>query len=224
MIRVQQEFQDRVNEIGAFFQFIEKVDSGEVLLIQRDSTVPAYVPQVQEDLLRTFKASAFLLLYNLMESTVTNAVEAIFDEMKRHNILFDSCREEIRIVVLENLKRHKSEKILPSLNQLATDIITKTFRKEEIVSGNVDARVIKAIADSYGFMRPSANGDDLLTIKSQRNDLAHGVKSFAEVGRTFAMPDIIRHKDQVITYLSSMLSSVETYITQQNYLSATGRP
>lgn len=225
MIRVQQDFRDRVCEIEAYFNFVIDVDHGDTLLIKKgESLEPAYQSQEQGDLVRTFKATAFLLLYNLMESTVSNAIEAIFDELSNHVISFDSCRQEIRRVVLSNLKQHNVNDILPELNRLSSDIVTKTFRKSKIFSGNVDARKIKEVANEYGFAHPSADGESLLTVKSSRNDLAHGSKSFAEVGRDYTVAELKGMKDKVIAYLNAMLINVASYIAHQHYLAAPGRP
>ena len=220
MIRVHRDFQDRVAEIGDYFIFIQNVEKGDTELKQRNLDVSAYSVQERENLLRTFKASAFLLLYNLMESTVTNAVEAIFDELTDQGTTFDSCCNEIRRIVLSNLKQCDIDHLLSSMNCLAIDVVNKTFRKERIVSGNVDARKIKEVAKEYGFTPPSADGGDLLTVKSNRNDLAHGSKSFAEVGRDYTMEELITIKNKVIYYLNAMLNNVATYINQRHYLSA----
>lgn len=225
MIRVQQDFRDRVDEIEAYFTFVINVDNGDTLLIKKGGGLEsAYPSQEQGDLVRTFKATAFLLLYNLMESTVSNGIEAIFDELSSNDISFDSCRQEIRHVVLENLKQHNVTDILPDINRLSIDIVTKTFIKSKIVSGNVDARKIKKVATEYGFAHPSADGASLLTVKSSRNDLAHGSKSFAEVGRDYTVEELMEMKDKIINYLNIMLANVAAYITQQHYLSAPGRP
>ncbi|RBA25429.1 MAE_28990/MAE_18760 family HEPN-like nuclease [Herminiimonas fonticola] len=224
MIGVQQDFNDRVNEIKAYFDFIEKVDSGQIILANRAPRVPVFTNSEQTDLIRTFKASAFLLLYNLMESTVTNSIEAIFDEFENKAISFDACKLQVRRVVLRNLSQHNVNDISLNLNRLAHDAVTKTFLKKKIVSGNVDASKIRDVADEYGFTRPAADGDKLLTVKTKRNDLAHGGKSFGEVGRDYSVPDMIIIKDKVIIYLSAMLSSVATYLAQQHYLSGPDRP
>jgi hypothetical protein len=200
MIKAQTDFNERVVEIEAYFVFIQQINSGEILLTQRDDNhsnpleqlhILAYTSNNQKNLIRTFKASAFLLLYNLMESTVNNAIEAIFDEFSENGIAFDFCRKAIRRVVLGNLKQHDLNKILPKLNSLSIDIMTETFKKDGIVSGNVDAQKIRGIADEYGFLHPAADGSDLLTIKTSRNDLAHGSKSFADIGKDYSVDDVI---------------------------------
>ncbi len=224
MTTVYQDFQSRVAEIEAYFDFVARVDARDIMLVAKGGVGHAYSATAQDDLLRTFRASAILLLYNLMESTVTNAVEAIFDELSTQGIHFNECRAEVRRVVLTNLKQHNPGDILAKLQQLSTDIIIKTFNKDKIVSGNVDARRIKELADRYGINRPAADGNDLLTVKTSRNDLAHGSKSFAEVGRTFTIADIIRIKDKVIAYLTAMLKNVIDYIQQQHYRTSAANP
>ena len=217
MIAVQQDFQNRIAEIEAYLIFVKQVDEGDTVLHSGATGQPAYAAEARDNLLRTFRASSILLLYNLMESTVTNAIEAIFDELQSQGIHFDDCREEVRRVVITNLKQHNPGEILPVLQRLTTDIIVRTFKKDKVVSGNVDAKRIRDISDEYGINHPSVDGNDLLTVKTTRNDLAHGSKSFAEVGRNFTILDIVRIKDKVIAYLSAMLANVSVYIRQQDY-------
>ncbi len=219
----QSEFAERVAEIEAFLTFISQVELGNVRLMQGrqgQETLPAFSSNDQANLLRTFKASAFLLLYNLMESTATNAIDAIFDEFARQGTQFDACRSEIRRVILSNLKQHDINNILPQLTQLSMDVMTKTFLKDKVLSGNVDARKIRELADEYGFPHPAADGRDLLVVKTNRNDLAHGSKSFADVGRDYTVTDIIAMKDKIIIYLKAMLDNVADYILGKQYLAA----
>jgi hypothetical protein len=173
------------------------------------------------------------MLYNLMEATVKNSVEAIFDELTKQDVSFDSCRSEVRRVVLGNLRHCHDEGHLRSRNvsdvldlfkNLATDAVTKTFQRAEVVSGNVDASEIRKLAKQYGFMKPAADGNLLVTVKANRNDLAHGDKSFAEVGRDFDVSRLEEVKTKTIDYLSKLISSVTDYIIQRHYLAAPDRP
>jgi hypothetical protein len=239
MIRVQEEFQNRVTEIEEYFDFISDLDTKSTLLMQSDGKTAAYSATVQANLLRTLRASAFLLLYNVMESTVTNVVEAIFDELQAKSLSFDDCSSKVRAIVLDNLKAMGTKNSLPILTSIATDIVSKTFQKDEIVSGNVDAREIRKLAKGYGFNHPKAPqiqqhankrgysmmapasgsliGDALLTVKTHRNKLAHGSTSFADVGRDFTQDDIVRIKCEVIAYLDAVLQNVADYLSGQGY-------
>lgn len=217
---VIQEFQERVAEIESYLDFVKTVGDGSTHLRRASDNTSAYTSANQDDLLRTFKASALLMLYNLMESSVKNSVESIFDELEKQTVSFDGCREEIRLVVLGNMRQHSAQILVPMLNVLATDVVTKTFRKADICSGNIDAREIKGVARQYGFSEPKSRGDRLLTVKTQRNDLAHGSKSFAEVGRSFSVEDILQIKQDVVDYLREMLNNVTSYLDAKSYLIA----
>src|SRR5262249_55237107 len=138
-------------------------------------------------LFKTLKANGFLLLYNLMESTLKNAIEAIFDEFGSLGVSYEQCSQDVRRIVLANLKKHSVDSIEPDIANISIDVVAKTFRKEELFSGNVDARKIRDVASEYGFQHPQRKSDELLTVKTNRNDLAHGNKSFADVGRDFDM-------------------------------------
>ena len=218
MMMVQQDFKDRIIEVEAYFNFMQNIDNGTIHLTTSNLQIPSYSSNDRENILRTLKASAFLMLYNLMESTVSNAVEAIFIELSSKNVSFDACRNSLRIIILNNLRQHKPAEIIPFLKRIEVDVIFKTFRKDEIVSGNVDARKIRKFATEYGFHSPAVKGNHLLTVKSKRNDLAHGTKSFMEVGRDYPMNEMLDIKNQVIAYLQTMLNNIETYLLDKDYL------
>ena len=209
MHQVRQDFTARVSEIEHYFQFVQATDDGSVLLMKPGASEHAYSTTGKDDLVRTFKGGLFLMLYNLMEATVKNVVEAIFEELGRERISFDACRKEIRRVVIRNLKtcadadhlkRHNDADVVELFVTFATDAVVKTFQRDNIVSGNVDAQEIRGLATKYGFDKPAADGGHLVTVKSNRNDLAHGDKSFAEVGRDFDLGRLEEIKMKVVLW------------------------
>ena len=75
----------------------------------------------------------------------------------------------------------------------------------------------------YGFSyktnaKKTKDGRDLLTVKTNRNDLAHGFKSFEEVGRDATADELLKIQKRVICYLREILKNVETYISNKEYL------
>lgn len=90
-----------------------------------------------------------------------------------------------------------------SITAISIDIITVGFDNQDLFSGNIDARKIKDTAIEYGFSystdtRKTSNGFDLLSVKANRNDLAHGFKSFTEVGRDKTADELLVIKSKVI--------------------------
>ncbi len=177
--------------------------------------------QDHEELLKTFKATCYLLLYNLVESTMRNAIEAIFDELKTAGVGYDDCREELRREILKNFKKRDMDKLLPKLLSLARDVIHETFEGSESFSGNLDARAIRQTAMKFGFAVPAGSEFTMLqTVKNVRNDLAHGVKSFAEVGRNASPSDLEEARSQTVDILTKTLDNIRSYLSNRHYLLA----
>jgi hypothetical protein len=216
-------FNTRAQEVDDYFIFLEGLIKQTTKLSVADSTGQYKIHSLNYELEKTLKANGFLLLYNLVESTMRNAIEAIFDELTNQTISFDQLRPKIKIIVLQNLKNRSPNKIHLQINQISTDIITATFNREELFSGNVDAKLIKEIAEKSGFsykteFTKTKNGQNLVVVKSNRNDLAHGVKSFEEVGGDNAIEELLEIKDEVIEYLRQILENIKTYLNNQEYL------
>ncbi|WP_293331054.1 MAE_28990/MAE_18760 family HEPN-like nuclease [Microcoleus sp. CAWBG58] len=223
MQNVLLDFNRRVQDVDDYFIFLESLEKQTTQLAFLDTTGKYQIKSLDSELAKTLKANGFLLLYNLVESTMRNAIESIFEEFKNKAVTFDQLKPEIKLIVLQNLKNRSPKKIYLTINQLSTDIITATFEREELFSGNVDARLIKEIADKYGFsyqtdFAKTKNGQNLVVIKSNRNDLAHGIKSFEEVGGYQAIEELLEMKEEVIEYLRQILENVKSYLDNQEYL------
>ena len=218
MLAVQKEFETRTSEVKRYFQFLRDFDDN---LLNFSPGAKLSSASEKMELYKTLKANGFLLLYNLVESTLKNAIEAVFDEFKLKKVTFDDCRLEVRKLVLQNLKNQKIDRLIPDLVAISTDVLTATFRKEELVSGNVDAKHVRDLAKRYGFDSPKVKSDELLTVKTNRNDLAHGMKSFAEVGRDFDINRLEVIHAEVIGFLKALLKSIASYISRRGYLAAT---
>jgi hypothetical protein len=93
---------------------------------------------------------------------------------------------------------------------------------KDLFSGNINAKTIYDLAKKYGFSpntdpKLTNNGQALRVVKDKRNDLAHGVFSFQEVGKDFTEQDLLKIKDQVIAYLSQILDNIEDYINNKGF-------
>ncbi len=211
------DFETRSKEVEGFFRFVLRLAKKEVALQVKDDTGGCSNHE-DEELLKTFKATCYLLLYNLVESTMRNAIEAIFDELKEKQASYDRCREELRREILKNFKRRDIDKLLPKLFSLARDIVHETFECTETFGGNLDARMIRSTANRFGFAAPEGKYWMLQTVKNARNDLAHGVKSFADVGRNASPSDLELAQIQTIEILSKTLYNIKSYLQRQDYL------
>ena len=225
---VFENFQERSEEVSKYFIFLQNLEQGKIKLVEE---IPGNNKAQERDkvLENTLKASAYLLLYNLIESTMKNAIEAIFDELQNQGVSFDDIRPELKKIILVNLKRRNPDKILDEIQDISLDIVKVGFNREELFAGNIDSKLIRETAKKYGFYSPTddkkiTNGEDLYLVKNNRNDLAHGSKSFTEVGKEKGADELIKIKNQVVEYLEGILKKVETYIDKQEYLDLTNTP
>ncbi|NEQ39764.1 MAG: hypothetical protein F6K40_27355, partial [Okeania sp. SIO3I5] len=99
-----QNFNERSQEVSEYFIFIKSLQQGTTKLAM-ESQAGKKVKEIDPELIKTLKASAFLLLYNLIESTMRDAIEEIFNEMKNQGVSFNKIRPELKKIVLQNLKR-----------------------------------------------------------------------------------------------------------------------
>ena len=218
-----EDFNERAKEVSKYFIFLKSLEQGTTKLSMGVKNDKLRIKEIDPELIKTLKASGFLLLYNLVEATMSNIIEAIFDRLKSERISYDEIRPELKKVVLRNLKKRTSSDIHLNIVLISFDIINAGFDKKDLFSGNLDGRKIRETANEYGFSHvtdhvKTGNGSDLLTIKANRNDLAHGVKSFAEIGRDKTADELLEMKSKVIRYLRQILQNIEIYLDNEEYL------
>ncbi len=218
-----QDFTERSKEVSKYFMLLKSLEQGTTQLSMESKNGKQKNKEIDPELLKTLKASGFLLLYNLVEATMRNIIEAIFDQLKSKGVSYDDVRPELKKIVLKNIKKRNPDKILSSITTISVDIITAGFDKEDLFSGNIDGKKIRETATEYGFshvtdQEKTGNGTDLLTVKANRNDLAHGIKSFAEVGRDKTADELIEIKNKVIRYLKQILQNIDDYLEGEEYL------
>lgn len=201
---VREDFRKRVAELGVCLRHIKKLD-------QKAGVDPL--------VFRALKAGCYVQAYNLIESTATQVVAAIFDHLKRAGISFDDVREELKTFVLKHAKMHEPRKLAALLQQVAPDLLSRSVDPEKLFSGNIDVRKLRQLAGEICY-RSGAKGKTqyLLTIKNARNDLAHGSRSFVEVGRDVTMPELRDHVAAAVWHMRSTVENVEAYLNAKNYL------
>ncbi len=218
-----QDFDGRAQEVSRYFLFLKNLEQGSIKLSMGNAK-NTKIKSINNDLEKTLKATGFLLLYNLVESTMRNAITTIFDEFQNKNISFDDATDKIKKIIIKNFKDNNStDTLLQSINNISCDIISSSFDKEKLFSGNIDAKKIRQTSQMYGFSyktnaKKTKDGGDLLTVKTNRNDLAHGFKSFEEVGRDATADELLEIQKRVISYLKAILENIESYLSNKEYL------
>ena len=219
MKEVKRNFTQRKKEIETYFEFLEKILNNNIINWEDNSQ-----ERISGRLRRILKANIFLLLYNLAESSISAAIEQIHLSIENDvDVSFDDIKDQIKIDLIKNLKNNKNpEKFIKEINQISTDIITSCFIKKKLFPGNLDSCKIREVAKKYGFstftdFHKTKNGEKLKKVKDNRNDLAHGVFSFEDIGKHYTLPDIKDYKEEIISYLEQIIDNIEKYIDNKEY-------
>jgi hypothetical protein len=180
---------------------------------------------VEQGRLLTLRAGAFLVLYNLVEASMREAIEAIHDEIIAKDVGFPKLVIELRKEAITRFKRDADPSKDHTMNDFPAAFVAVALALDKGIkmSGNVDARTIKEFGKSYGFTcdtdaRRTDNGADLVVVKNLRNDLAHGTKMFEEVGRDYTAHALMVMSRKVMTYITQILANISSYLTDENYL------
>ena len=108
------DFSDHSKEVSTYFLIFDNIDKYSI----KSATINSK-KDIDLELDKTLRATGFLLLYNLIEATMRNAIEAIFTDITNKNISFDDLKYEIQLIIIDNVKKNKSSKnLLDNLNNI----------------------------------------------------------------------------------------------------------
>ena len=204
MLNAETEFNLRTSEIDEYIKYVEVIEKSTGFSVT---------------LINTMKSSALLMLYNLVESTMTNLMQDIFDHLKAKAIGFDGLSDAMKEVVLNYSKRRNPSKLVKKMSDDAVGIVVACFDRSDIFSGNVDSRKIAETIKEFGVKTSVRYKEEaLLTVKTERNSLAHGSKSFSECGKGYTGKDLRAHYDKVTLVLNKVIKDFENFLTTSAYV------
>lgn len=181
--------------------------------------------KLSEDRLNVLRAGSFLIFYNLIEAAARSSVEAIHDQMKLTQVPFAELRRSIRREVVKGFKKRGDPDRHQDMIDVPLELVAAALDVEEHFSGNVDARRFREIGEIYGFSTETNkmithDGAELLTIKNIRNDLAHGLKTYEEVGRDYPIKRLLEISIRASVYVTAILNNVEHYLNAGEFRDA----
>lgn len=218
---IQRNFTRRVDDIEETFKllsFIVKIESHRnTPIVHNENNSELYVTQEMQCAL---KAEFLILLYNIVESTICDCLNTLYDSIADENLTYSELRSEIR-----NMWRVSLEKTT-NPNRKKTDLELKdtrvVFDRIAInISGSLDLRKIIDVFSKHGCIIDESNrekySDSFLIVKNRRNHLAHGNISFSECGSFYMFSDLLKFKNDIIEGLQEIVSQVREYILYQEY-------
>ena len=87
------------------------------------------------------------------------------------------------------------------------------------VNGNLNAKQIKDICDRHRIRyQVTDDRQNLEEVKKRRNSLAHGDQSFSYCARDLTLTDLETIKDTVIRFIQEILTGMEKYCDEKQFL------
>jgi len=221
------DFNERVSEIDEYLSLLQMISEPDAK-ISVDGKRPRKVKTVA---LKTMKASCFLMLYNLVESSIRGSMVQLYEQMNAEALALDKFDEYVKKIWIEQ----KFKNMDPfSSNQTSYRNLIKSMVDDVLVStpisldpdkleisGNLDAKKIRSLFKIHNIPTSTHyrafGGGELRTIKDRRNSLAHGSESFSDCGQEYTVQTIIAIKKQTVIYLRSSLKNVQKYIESEKY-------
>ena len=217
-------YQDRIDEIELYFNVLKELYQTQ----SRESEHSFY----NDDFLKILKANALIMIYNLVESSITSGITKIYDELKNSGYGYKAVRKEIQDIwfsfkfnqVYDKNAHYNSyrDKAAEIINAIMRDEPIKMDRKATAVSGNLDADKIRQICSDHGITytidSTCRGGVVLEDVKNKRNLLAHGTISFVECGRDYTICDLEKIKDETVIFLNGILQGMKKYYDEKTYL------
>ena len=97
------DFQKRVAEIEKYFDLVDKIEN--LGVVSTNSIIfPSGEYIVDSDLQKILKSHCYLLLYNLIESSIRNGIVAIHDAISLERLTYKDLSPKIKMIWLGNDK------------------------------------------------------------------------------------------------------------------------
>lgn len=213
-------FEERKKEIEFYYSVLVDIDSkGKDVVNTIDNRL----------FFRIMKSNFLLMLYNVVEATVTTGMLEIYEQLKN-----DGCTYPSLITEMQNIWRdYKIKEVYLSSSQLKSyinrvenivnSIINETpiiFNKNMLdINGNLNAKRIKEICDKHRIRYRVINDEmKLEKVRKKRNSLAHGDESFSDCARDITIVDLEELKDTIYQFLTGIVIGMKKYYDEKQYL------
>ena len=217
-------FNSRFAEAIGYIDYLKSIDSRETRIKMESSP---NLLEVNRDFIKICRANGYLIIYNLVESTMYEAVKGLYQHLERSGVDIDSLIDKLKMLIFRGIRNSTDKNLTEFRDNMDTDFRTSIFQicfhsdqVKKMFSGNLDAKKIRLFSEEHGIdlnlIEESNNGRELLSIKNTRNDLAHGAVSFTSKGNV-SVEQLWKLCTEVGYYLRSVIISVDSFLKAQQY-------
>lgn len=184
------------------------------------------------DFILILKSNSFMMMYNMVESTVKEIIYAIYDQINISKVTYKKINSDLKKLwetyQFRHLIKNRQAKQDTYENQVHETIKIAISRRSISLdhdnlklSGNADFDVISEIFYEMGINikqeKIAKYSGDLADIKTHRNDLAHGGTSFIESARDTSINDLLSMASNVENCLEQIIKIANDYVENEEF-------
>jgi len=233
LISVIQDFEDRVNEIDLYIEFVKDVhERGASLSLPNKARPQDRNKPISNSLTAVMKANIFLILYNLIEASIREGILTIYETMEREGCSYKNINDEIKGIWTKHQFKNCFDmnaswetyygKAINMIDDVISENVVQLNRNAIPTSGNLCADQVRSICTQHGICttvhRSARGGAALADVKEQRNLLAHGHLAFSECGRQFEIDQIDSFKNESTIFVRGILRNMSDFLDSKGYL------
>jgi hypothetical protein len=227
METVSEKLEERQREFSSYLNLLTHL---EVRMLPRAEAKKRTGDLPNSESYKTMKATAFLMLYNIIEATIIGAIAELYSTIEIEGCAFSDVSAKVQEIWIDQRFWIPPDEATPATYQRrAAEMLREIMANTSLslhaqrlrIGGSIDAAKVRSICHKHGCKlsvhRGSRGGVELSTVKTERNDLAHGTKSFVECGQSYGISDITRISRECFTFLRGFVRSLDAYIAAGKY-------
>lgn len=223
----------RARELIVYLRFLRIAVENDVVVTARGDELRL---AIDKPLTHMMKANVSLLLYSAMEACIVQLLDEIHETIGKHCHGADQLNDQLVLMVAQHFKQSR---VNPTVSNTRAPLHESLFKgwledwkqrdqprkREAGLSGAVDGRAIFVRLRRFGVfpvdleVPPDGFTDSALErAKDRRNELAHGERSFAEMGQELAYEELCGDALAVFRTLRNIALEVDAFLHQKRYL------
>lgn len=238
MFTLKDTYESRKSEINNFIELMSFLEKKKIIVQEEGVSFDDFfygrdisIAFTYQELINILKSNVSLMMYNIIEYTVSGLIDCIYDEIRMQSLSYidvnNSIKKVWRTSVLRAVKDpganfntflKKNEEII---NYILSQATLNIHARESLPAGNLDGISIKETFESHGVQikihSENFRPDILRSIKENRNSLAHGSVSFVDAVRDDSIQDFEKYHGFITLFLEELIDVVDEYIEIQKY-------
>ncbi len=208
----------RYFELNKFLEHLARLDAARIESGHNDQTLPS------SEVTAVMKATVLIMNYSAVEATIVEVIDEVFSFVRNSGVTFRGISEGVRKQILSYKLRHIRSSGDATIESFVDDTLRWALEDAEFwlpdkgtirdsFLGNLDARKIRSVTDQMGITvlasRRTRNGSDLKEVKDSRNYLAHGYKSFVDLGLLKTTRELQDQTKRIAEFLLAIIRAFE---------------